>query len=185
MPGASTMRCVCGFVVMALGSTSLAAAADLPAYMQPIAGHGHDDAGRDRDQERAGAQHRHVRALRRRRPRLPEEHPGQASGHPRPVLRAPAGASSSIGPGMPPLEAPPVPLVYQLMKSVGPQHDGADRGGEALPRQSRRTSPGAAPMLAYRSRMQSALEALDATDMQADWRPNSRAHPAEQHRLHG
>ena len=32
-----------------------------------------------------------------------------------------------------------------------------------------------APLLAYRTRMQSALETLDATDMQADWRPIVRA----------
>src|SRR5208283_3101614 len=30
-------------------------------------------------------------------------------------------------------------------------------------------------LAAYRSRMQSALDGLDATDMQADWRPNSRS----------
>jgi len=40
-------------------------------------------------------------------------------------------------------------------------------------------------MLAYRSRMQSALDGLDATPMQPDWRPNNTYHPAEQHRVHG
>ena len=40
-------------------------------------------------------------------------------------------------------------------------------------------------MLAYRSRMQSALEGLDATPMQPDWRDNNRTILQEQHRLHG
>ena len=77
-------------------------------------------------------------------------------------------------PGMAPLEAPSVPIVYQLLKSVGhstmalaevvaPYLDNPDN-------QSWRGS-----MLAYRSRMQSALDGLDATDMQADWRPNNRS----------
>ena len=76
-------------------------------------------------------------------------------------------------PGMTPLEAPPVPVVYQLMKSVGhavmalsevvmPYLDNAEN-------QSWR-----GPLLAYRSQMQTALDTLDATDMQADWRATSR-----------
>src|ERR1700704_3427195 len=67
-------------------------------------------------------------------------------------------------PGMAPLEAPSVPLVYQLLKSVdhstmalaevvGPYLDNADN-------QSWR-----GPMLAYRARMASALGGLDATPM--------------------
>src|SRR5215813_13638851 len=76
-------------------------------------------------------------------------------------------------PGMPPLEAPSVPIVYQLLKSVGhstmaltevvgPYLDNAAD-------QSWRSS-----MAAYRARMKSALDGLDATPMQADWRDNSR-----------
>lgn len=76
-------------------------------------------------------------------------------------------------PGQPPLDAPPVPVVYQLLKSVGhstmalaevvgPYVDNPDN-------KSWRAS-----MLAFRSRMQSALDSLDATAMQADWRDNNR-----------
>src|SRR5437867_6254950 len=76
-------------------------------------------------------------------------------------------------PGMAPLEAPSVPIVYQLLKSVGhstmaltevvgPYLDNAAD-------QSWRSS-----MAAYRARMKSALDGLDATPMQADWRDNSR-----------
>ena len=76
-------------------------------------------------------------------------------------------------PGQPTLEAPPVPIVYQLMKSVGhstmalsevvaPYLDNAEN-------QSWRAS-----LLAYRSRMQSALDTLDKTDMPDDWRGAAR-----------
>ena len=41
-------------------------------------------------------------------------------------------------PNMPPLEAPSLPMAYQLLKSVEPQHDGVEPGGRALPRQSLR-----------------------------------------------
>src|SRR5262249_23978211 len=76
-------------------------------------------------------------------------------------------------PGMAPLEAPSVPMVYQLVKSVGhstmalteivgPYLDNAAN-------QSWRSS-----MAAYRARMKSELDGLDATPMPADWRNNSR-----------
>jgi hypothetical protein len=77
-------------------------------------------------------------------------------------------------PGMAPLEAPSVPIVYQLLKSVdhstmalaqvvGPYLDNpADQSWRA-------------PMLAYRARMQSALDSLDQAPMPPDWRENDRA----------
>jgi hypothetical protein len=76
-------------------------------------------------------------------------------------------------PGMAPLEAPSVPIVYQLLKSVdhstmalaqvvGPYLDNpADQSWRA-------------PMLAYRARMQSALDSLDLAPMPPDWRENDR-----------
>ena len=76
-------------------------------------------------------------------------------------------------PGMAPLEAPSVPIVYQLLKSVdhstmalaqvvGPYLDNpADQSWLA-------------PMLAYRARMQSALDSLDQAPMPPDWRENDR-----------
>src|SRR5260370_10604961 len=74
---------------------------------------------------------------------------------------------------MDPLEAPSVPIVYKLLKSVGasmvvlteivgPYRDNAAN-------QSWRSS-----MAAYRARTKSALDGLDATPMPADWRDNSR-----------
>jgi hypothetical protein len=76
-------------------------------------------------------------------------------------------------PGMAPVEAPPVPISYQLTKSidhstmalaevVGPFVDNPDD-------KSWRGS-----MLAYRSRMQSALDGLDVAPMEPGWRDNNR-----------
>ena len=76
-------------------------------------------------------------------------------------------------PGMAPLEAPSVPIVYQLLKSVG--HSTMALTEIVTPyldnpaNQSWRSS-----MAAYRARTKAAVDGLDATPMQADWRDNSR-----------
>src|SRR5205823_9992683 len=76
-------------------------------------------------------------------------------------------------PGMAPLEAPSVPIVYQLMKSVG--HSAMALSAVVAPYLGNSENQSwRGPLLAYRSQMQTALETLDATDMPADWRANSR-----------
>jgi hypothetical protein len=76
-------------------------------------------------------------------------------------------------PGMAPLEAPSVPVAYQLLKSVGHSTMAlAEVVGPYLDNPANQAWRGA--MLAYRSRMQSALESLDATDLPPDWRATSR-----------
>ena len=76
-------------------------------------------------------------------------------------------------PGQAPLEAPQVPIVYQLLKSVGHSTMAlAQVVGPYLDNPADKSWRGS--MLAYRSRMQSALDGLDATAMQADWRDNNR-----------
>jgi hypothetical protein len=76
-------------------------------------------------------------------------------------------------PGMAPLDAPQVPVVYQLLKSVGHSTMAlAEVVGPYLDNPANTSWRGS--MLAYRSRMQSALDSLDATPMQADWRDNNR-----------
>src|SRR5262249_8605575 len=77
-------------------------------------------------------------------------------------------------PGMAPLEAPSVPIVYQLLKSVG--HSTMALAEVVLPYlNSPNDLTWRGSLAAYRNRMQSALDALEATAMQADWRPNSRS----------
>ena len=77
-------------------------------------------------------------------------------------------------PGMPPLEAPSVPIVYQLMKSVGHSTMAlTEVVGPYLDNPA--NQDWRAPLLAYRSRMQSALDGIDATEIPPDWRETSRA----------
>ncbi len=75
-------------------------------------------------------------------------------------------------PGQPPLDAPPVPIVYQLMKSVG--HSTMALAEVVMPYiESPKNQAWRASLLAYRSRMQSALDSVNATDMQEDWKVNN------------
>ena len=76
-------------------------------------------------------------------------------------------------PGMTPLEAPSVPVVYQLLKSIGHSTMALTQVvGPYLDNPADQSWRGA--MLAYRSRMKSALDGLDLTPMPADWRENNR-----------
>jgi hypothetical protein len=77
-------------------------------------------------------------------------------------------------PGMAPIDAPPVPLIYQLMKSVG--HSTMALAEVVMPYlDSPNDHTWRGPLAAYRTRMQSALDGLDATPMRDDWRPTNRA----------
>ena len=77
-------------------------------------------------------------------------------------------------PGMAPIDAPPVPIVYQLMKSVG--HSTMALAEVVMPYIDSPNDPSwRAPLAAYRSWMQSALDGLDATPMREDWKPTNRA----------
>jgi len=77
-------------------------------------------------------------------------------------------------PGMAPLEAPQVPIAYQLLKSAGHSTMAiSEVVGPYLDNPADQSWRGA--MLAYRSRMQSALDGLDATPMPPEWRDNTRA----------
>jgi hypothetical protein len=77
-------------------------------------------------------------------------------------------------PGMPPLEAPSVPVSYQLMKSVGHSTMAlAEVVAPYLDNPANQAWRG--PLLAYRSRMQSALDGIDATELPAEWRPTNQA----------
>jgi hypothetical protein len=84
------------------------------------------------------------------------------------------GRFTLFRPGQPPLEAPSVPVVYQLLKSTGHSTMAlAEVVGPYLDNPA--DTSWKAPMQAYRARMLSAIETLDATPMQADWRPTVHA----------
>src|ERR1700726_2587020 len=77
-------------------------------------------------------------------------------------------------PGMAPIDAPPVPIVYQLMKSVG--HSTMALAEVVVPYlDSPNDLTWRGSLAAYRNRMQYALDGLDATAMQDDWRPTNRS----------
>jgi hypothetical protein len=77
-------------------------------------------------------------------------------------------------PGMAPLDAPRVPIVYQLMKSVS--HSTMALAEVVVPYiNSPNDLMWRASLAAYRSRMQSALDGLDATPLRNDWKPTSRS----------
>ena len=76
-------------------------------------------------------------------------------------------------PGRPPIDAPQVPPLYQLLKSVG--HSTMALAEVVMPYlSSPKDQSWRASLLAYRSKMQSAAEEIDKTDMPADWRANSK-----------
>ena len=76
-------------------------------------------------------------------------------------------------PGQAPLDAPSVPIVYQLLKSVGHSTMALTQVvGPYLDNAANQDWRG--PLLAYRSRMKSALDGLDQTPMPADWRDTNR-----------
>ena len=118
-------------ILLLCGSNTSSTAQNLPSYMAPIAGQDRRDSRRHRDQGRAGAQHRHVRAVRRCRENLPEEHSWQAPGDPRAVFRRrrPADPLSARN-----AAARSTAGADRLSTDeVGrPQHDGAGRGRRAL-----------------------------------------------------
>jgi hypothetical protein len=77
-------------------------------------------------------------------------------------------------PGLPLLEAPQVPIDYQLLKSVG--HSTMALGEVVVPYlNSPNDASWRGSMTSYRARMQAAVDSLDATALRDDWRPNSRA----------
>ncbi|QCI69435.1 hypothetical protein E8M01_26020 [Phreatobacter stygius] len=76
-------------------------------------------------------------------------------------------------PGMPPLEAPSVPVVYQLLKSIG--HSTMVLPVVAGPHVDKPAEQSwRGPMAAFRAQLQAALDGLDKTGMRDDWRPVSR-----------
>jgi hypothetical protein len=75
-------------------------------------------------------------------------------------------------PGQPPLDAPPVPEVYQLLKSVG--HSVMALGVVVGPHIGKPDDQSWRPSLAaYRVRLKAALDSLDVTSMPTEWRANN------------
>jgi hypothetical protein len=159
-------------VAMLLSSTAFTQAQGLPPYMAPISGvttaTPADIATKDVLALNTGMFELYGDAGKIFQANILAQHPvilGLFSGS--------GGRFTLYRPGMAPLDAPQVPVVYQLLKSVGHSTMAlAEVVGPYLDNPANTSWRGS--MLAYRSRMQSALDGLDATPMQADWRDNNR-----------
>jgi hypothetical protein len=160
------------FAAMLLTGTTIAHAQSLPAYMAPISGvtttTPGDIATKDMLALNTGMFELYGDAGKIFQANILAKHPvilGLFSGS--------GGRFTLYRPGMPPLDAPQVPVVYQLLKSVGHSTMAlAEVVGPYLDNPDNKSWRGS--MLAYRSRMQSALDGLDATPMQPEWRDNNR-----------
>jgi hypothetical protein len=159
-------------LAMLVGGTAAALAQSLPAYMAPISGvtttTPGDIATKDMLALNTGMFELYGDAGKIFQANILAKHPvilGLFSGS--------GGRFTLYRPGMPPLDAPQVPMVYQLLKSVGHSTMAlAEVVGPYLDNPDNKSWRGS--MLAYRSRMQSALDGLDATPIQPEWRDNNR-----------
>jgi hypothetical protein len=169
------MKCypTLALIAMLFGSTSFTNTQTLPAYMQPIAGviaaTPGDTATKDMLALNTGMFELYGDASKIFQGNILANHPvilGLFSGA--------GGRFTLYRPNMAPLDAPQVPVVYQLLKSVGHSSMAlAEVVGPYLDNPTNKSWRGA--MLAYRSRMQSALDGLDATPMPPEWRDNNRS----------
>jgi hypothetical protein len=159
-------------VALLLNSTAIAHAQSLPSYMAPISGltttTPADIATKDVLALNTGMFELYGDAAKVFQANILAQHPvilGLFSGA--------GGRFTLYRPGMAPLDAPQVPVVYQLLKSIGHSTMAlAEVVGPYLDNPANTSWRGS--MLAYRSRMQSALDGLDATPMPPEWRDNNR-----------
>ncbi|MFS8038496.1 hypothetical protein ACI7BZ_16335 [Xanthobacter sp. AM11] len=159
---------------LAVSATWGAGAADLPDYLKPISGppappSAQDIATRNVLQLNTTMFSLYDTAGMAFRRNILAKHPV--------VLALFSGAGGRMilyRPGQPPLEAPPVPKVYQVMKSLG--HSTMAVSEVVLPYLD---NPGdtswVAPMRAYLTEMKSALDGIGAAQMPDEWRANARA----------
>src|SRR5580700_7363833 len=166
------------FVCMSLTAIALAAATartmadDLPSYMEPIAGRTASSPAETATKNvlalNTGMFDLYDAAAKIFQGNMLARHPV--------ILALFSGAGGRFilyRPGQAPLEAPPVPVVYQLLKSVGHSTMAlAEVVGPYLNNPSDQSWRGA--MLAFRSRMKSALDGLNAAPMPQEWLANNR-----------
>ena len=176
MQADSRLKCHVYATVAAIilaGTCPAAIAEDLPSYMQPITGRATsaapDTASKNVLALNIGMFELYDDAAKTFQRNILSRHPV--------ILGLFSGAGGRFilyRPGQAPLDAPSVPLVYQLLKSIGHSTMALTQVvGPYLNNPDDQSWRG--PMLAYRSRMKAALEGLDATPMSAEWRDNNRA----------
>lgn len=158
--------------ILLLGTSMAAGAQNLPAYMAPITGRTTatpaDTATKNVLALNIGMFELYGDAAKIFQKNILSKHPV--------ILGLFSGAGGRFilyRPGMAPLEAPQVPVVYQLLKSIGHSTMALTQVvGPYLDNPTDQSWRGA--MLGYRSRMQSALDGLDTTPMPPEWRDTNR-----------
>ena len=149
---------------------ALAQGADLPEYLRNISGNTPstpaDLATRDILQLDVGMFSLYDRASTIYRRNILAKHPIVLA-----MFTNQGGQLMLFRPGQPPINAPQVPRVYQVLKSVG--HSTMALSQVVIPSVNNNADKRwVAPMAAYRVQMKTALDGLDAsTDIQADWKP--------------
>ncbi len=155
---------------LAVGSASAQAPANLPDYLANIAGNTpsnpSDVATRDVLQLDLGMFTLYDRAANIYRRNILAKHPIILA-----MFSNEGGRLMLYRPGQAPIEAPKVPKVYQILKSVG--HSSMAISQVVIPSVNNPADKRwIAPMAAYRTQMKTALDGLDASnDIQADWKP--------------
>ncbi|MEP9352831.1 hypothetical protein ABLE93_04430 [Xanthobacter sp. KR7-65] len=158
----------------ALAVAAPAKAAELPDYLKPISGQlpppsAQEVATRNVLQLNTTMFSLYENAGRLFRANILNQHPM--------ILALFSGAGGRMilyRPGKPPLEAPSVPKVYQVMKSLG--HSTMAISEVVLPFiDNAQDKSWMAPMRAYLTEMKSALEGIGVAEMPDEWRANSRS----------
>ncbi len=168
-------RSVLGFalgVAIALGPS--ASAGGLDDYMKPIAGNPplsspEDVATQNVLQLNTSMFSLYERAGEAFRANILSKHPVILA-----LFSSSGGRMILYRPGQPPVDAPLVPKVYQVMKSLG--HSTMAISEVVLPYVGHADNKSwVAPMRAYLTEMQSALDGIDSVSMPEGWRSNSRS----------
>src|SRR5437899_1205971 len=151
--------------IVLAGLTTAATAQGLPSYMAPIAGRTAsspaETATKDVLALNAGMFELYGDAAKVFRRNILAKHPVILG-----LFTGAGGRFILYRPGMSPLEAPSVPIEYQLMKSVG--HSTMALGEVVIPYLNNPNNLAwRGPMAAFRTQMQTALESLDATPIPA------------------
>lgn len=155
---------------LAAGSASAQAPANLPEYLTNITGSTpsspSDVATRDLLQLDIGMFSLYDRASTIYRRNILAKHPIILA-----MFTNEGGRLMLYRPGQAPIDAPKVPKVYQILKSVG--HSTMAVSQVVIPSVNNPADKRwIAPMAAYRTQMKTALDGLDASnDIQADWKP--------------
>jgi Tfp pilus assembly protein PilV len=155
---------------LAVGTASAQAPANLPEYLAIISGNTpstpSDVATRDLLQLDIGMFSLYDRASTIYRRNILAKHPIILA-----MFTNQGGNLMLFRPNQPPVTAPSVPKVYQILKSTG--HSTMALSQVVIPSVNNAADKRwIAPMAAYRVQMKTALDGLDASnDIQADWKP--------------